>query len=101
MSPRELNSFVQKFYQLWNAGYNAHLDVDCHDGAAWVGLRVKLGHPTSPHHEVYPRSHYRKSFSPSYQRRRKQRAAASKNREYAEETSNQNEKNENAEEAST
>lgn len=101
MSARELNSFVQKFYQLWNAGHNAHLDVDCHDGAAWVGLRVQLGHPPSPHHDVYPPYHYRKSFSPSYQRRRERRAAARENREYAEEASNQNEKNENAEEAST
>ena len=26
----ELDSFVYKFHQLWNAGHSAHLDLDTH-----------------------------------------------------------------------
>ena len=44
MSIREIDNFVKKFYQLWNAGHTAHLDVDTHAGKAWVGLQVQLGH---------------------------------------------------------
>ena len=77
MSTAELDTFVQKFHQLWNAGLNAHLDLDCHAGVAWVGLRLQLGHPPGPsHHQVYPSSGHRKSFSPSYQRPRERRTAA-------------------------
>ena len=68
----EIDTFVRKFHQLWNAGLNAHLDLDCHAGVACVGLR--------------------KHFSPSYQRRRERRSAA---RERLSES------NENAEEASS
>ena len=44
----ELDTFVHKFQQLWNDGYNAHLDLDTHAGLAWVSLRVQLGHVPSP-----------------------------------------------------
>ena len=51
----ELDTFVHKFHQLWNAGYNAHLDLDTRAGVAWVGLRVQLGHVPGPlHHQVPP-----------------------------------------------
>ena len=50
----ELDSFVKKFYQLWNNGLTAHLDLDTHAGNAWVGLRVQLGHVPSPPHQVHP-----------------------------------------------
>ena len=102
MSTTELHTFVQKFHQLWNAGLNAHLDIDCHAGVAWVGLRLQLGPPPGPsHHQVYPSPHHRKSFSPSYQRRRERRSATHTNREHAEEASKQtnNNSNEHAEEA--
>ena len=102
MSSRELNSFFQKFPQLWNDGKSAHLDLDCSAGTAWAGLRVQLGqgHPPSPYHPS-PHYRYRKSFSPSYQRRRERRAAERANPKHAEEaSSNQTEKNQNAEEAS-
>ena len=93
MSTAELDTFVQKFHQLWNAGLNAHLDLDCHAGVAWVGLRLQLGHPPGPsHHQVYPSSVHRKSFSPSYQRRRERRTAARASNDIhtdAEEASNQ------------
>ena len=75
MAVTELDSFVKKFYQLWNAGHVAHLDVDSYAGKAWVGLRVQLGHAPGPlHQQVH--QHHKKSDSPSRQRRRARRAAA-------------------------
>ena len=74
----ELDTFVHKFHQLWNAGYNAHLDLDTHAGLAWVGLRVQLGHVPGPlHHQVPPpfSKKWRKAESPSRQRRRARRTA--------------------------
>ena len=50
----ELETFVQKFHQLWNAGLSAHLDLDCHAGVKCVGLCLQLGHCPGPlHHQVY------------------------------------------------
>ena len=40
----ELNNFIVKFKQLWRSGQDAHLDMDCHAGQAWVGIRVQLGY---------------------------------------------------------
>ena len=72
----ELDSFVQKFHQLWRAGLNAHLDLDTHAGNAWVGLRVQLGHVPGPLHHQAPHTFSKKSQdSPSRQRRRERRAA--------------------------
>ena len=90
MSVTELDTFIQKFYQLWNAGQTAHLDVDTHAGKAWVGLRVQLGQVPGPlHHHPHPPfiQPQKKSVSPSRQRRRARRAAA---RLTAEEAANQN-----------
>ena len=102
MSSRELNSFFQKFHQLWNDGKSAHLDLDCSAGTAWAGLRVQLGqgHPPSPY-QPSPHYRYRKSFSLSYQCQDERRAAKRANPKHAEEASNQTEKIENAEEALT
>ena len=75
----ELDTFVHKFHQLWNAGYNAHLDLDTRAGVAWVGLRVQLGHVPGPlHHQVNPpfsKNLKKKTESPSRQRRCARRAA--------------------------
>ena len=74
----ELDTFVHKFQQLWNAGYDAHLDLDTHAGLAWVCLRVQLGHVPGPlHHHVPPPfyTNWRKTESPSRQRRRARRTA--------------------------
>ena len=85
----ELETFVRKFHQLWNDGQSAHLDLDCHAGVAWVGLRLQLGRPPGPlHHHVYPSPHHRKSFSPSQKRRRERWAYARENSEHVEEASN-------------
>ena len=62
MAVTELDTFVKKFYQLWNAGHVAH-------------LRVQLGHAPGPLHQQVHQDH-KKSDSPSRQRRRARRAAA-------------------------
>ena len=86
----ELDSFVYKFHQLWSAGHSAHLDLDTHAGRAWVGLRVQLGHhaPLHPHHlpDKFPQYSHKKD-SPSRQRRRAKRAAATQQANAAEEAS--------------
>ena len=72
----ELNNFVVKFHQLWQAGYNAHLNVDSHAGYAWCGLRVDLGAaPAAPRHQQQVRPGPRR-HAPSYRRRLDARAAA-------------------------
>ena len=74
----ELDTFVHKFQQLWNAGYNAHLDLNTNAGLAWVGLRVQLGHVLGPGHRHVPSPFYknwRKTESPSRQRRCARRTA--------------------------
>ena len=71
----ELDTFVWKFYQLWNSGYNAHLDIETCAGIARVGVSVQIGHApglpcqTPPHPQ-------KKSDTPSRQRRRARRTAA-------------------------
>ena len=80
MYATELHSFIQKFNNLWNAGFTAHLDIDSHDGFAWIGLHLQLGqqpalHPE--HHQVGPRNPQksRNKNNPSRQRRRATRKA--------------------------
>ena len=72
MDATEVDSFVQKFKNLWKSGFSAHLDLDTHSGQAWVGLRVRLGH----HHQVQQPRKTRNG--PSRQRRRARRADARK-----------------------
>ena len=102
----ELETFVQKFHQLWRAGHSAHLDLDTHAGRAWVGLRVQLGPaPGVLHHQLRPQhfpKQMKKKDSPSRQRRRTRRAAArQENAEEAveKETEAENVPNEDAEKA--
>jgi hypothetical protein len=81
----ELDTFLQKFSQLWHAGHRAHLDLETHAGRAWVGLCVQLGHAPGYLHQQppppppFPQFHKKKE-SPSCQRRRTRRAAARKPR---------------------
>ena len=75
----ELQSFISKFHQLWEAGVTAHLDIDTHAGQAWVGLRAQLGPVPGPqyHYQPYQNVHattHRRS--PSYFRRQERRKAA-------------------------
>jgi hypothetical protein len=78
MDITEVDSFIQKFKQLWKSGYSAHLDLDTHSGKAWVGLRVRLGHVPGPFHHQVQQPRTRTRDSPSRQRRRARRAAARK-----------------------
>ena len=94
----ELNNFVVKFHQLWQAGFNAHLNVDSHAGYAWCGLRVDLGPAPAPprhpqQHQVRPGG---RRHAPSYRRRLEARAAARAAKEAEEATAA-----ETAEEAAT
>ena len=70
---KELQSFIFKFHQLWEAGITAHLDLDTHAGQAWVGLRVQLGQAQDdPAHQRQPTPHR----TPAYHRRQERRKAA-------------------------
>ena len=69
MSRSELDNFINKFHQLRQAGFTAHLDVDTHAGQSWLGLRVMLG--TGPFDS--PKQRHR---GPSYTRRQERRKAA-------------------------
>ena len=73
MFARELDSFLQKFYQLKKAGLSAHLDLDTHAREAWVVLRVRLRHEPGPLHQDHNKSN---RDSTSRQRCRVRRAAA-------------------------
>ena len=67
----ELNSFIVKFKNLWRSGQDAHLDMGCHAGQAWVGIHVQLGHVAG-----HQPPNKRNKNTPSRQRRRARRAAA-------------------------
>ena len=70
----DIDLFVRNFKELWKSGRSAHLNLDTHAGEAWIGLRVRLGHPGQHHHRHEPERKTRNS--PSRQRRRLRRAAA-------------------------
>ena len=78
MAVTELDTFIKKFNQLWQAGLTAHLDLDTHAGSAWVGLRVQLGHvsPGPLHHQAHQQHQAFRRVSPSRERRRARRLAA-------------------------
>ena len=64
---QELQNFVNKFHQLWQAGFTTHLDVDAHAGQAWIHLHLMLesGPIQRPKHRI-----------PSYLKRQERRKAA-------------------------
>ena len=73
MVDQQVNSFVQKFRDLWREGHSAHLDIDCHGGEAWLGLRLRLGQQL---HRGSDSEHRRgASYSRHMERRAAQRAA--------------------------
>ena len=49
----QLNSFVQKFYNLWNTGNDACLNLECHAGKAQIHLQLNLH--LQPHLQPQPR----------------------------------------------
>ena len=46
-SAKEVQSFLVKFNQLWNSGYNADLHIKCNAGQASLHLEVGLGYATN------------------------------------------------------
>ena len=78
MAVTEVDTFVRKFYQLWNACLTAHLDLDTHARNVWVGLRLQLGHdvPGPLHHQTHPTNQVFGRVSPSRESRRARRLAA-------------------------
>ena len=68
----ELQSFLNKFCNLWSSGKSARLAVECQAGQATVNLQLDLG---LPHHE-HPQEHHQKQVGPSRLRRRARRAQA-------------------------
>ena len=81
MAATEIDSFIQKFTNLWKSGLDAHLDIDTHAGQAWVGLRVGLGGGPNLLHEVQQHQAEKATkanSSPSRLRRRARRESARK-----------------------
>ena len=74
MASQHIESFVQKFRELWTSGHSAHLDLDCGGGEAWVGLRLRLGHHRAGGAQRADRDRHRRGAS--YARRLERRAAA-------------------------
>ena len=69
MLDTELTTFIQKFHQLWKAGLNANLDLECHSGQAWVGLRLQLGLAPGLLYQQFDPNFHQSKESPSRQRR--------------------------------
>ena len=78
MRVSELDTFIYKFKNLWQSGYDAHLSAEAHAGKAWVRLGVQLGQAPGPLHDEHqvPGNARRARDSPSRQRRRARRTAA-------------------------
>ena len=75
MADHHVRSFVEEFHRLWRDGQSAHLNLDCHAGEAWVGLRLRLGHPRA-HGRGPQQNHDRvRRRGPGYSRRLERRAA--------------------------
>ena len=77
MEETELNKFILKFKVLWKSGLDAHLDLDCHAGQAWVGLRLGGVGQQSPRGHGVDRHFYDggRRVGGSRLRRRERRAA--------------------------
>ena len=67
MTEATINIFF-KFQELWRAGTNARLSIECHAGKAWINLHVQLDQPPGPQ----PQQHQRRQ-GPSRVRRRERR----------------------------
>ena len=44
----EVKELFHKFQDLWQAGSDACLNLDCHAGQVWMKFQVKLCHPPPP-----------------------------------------------------
>ena len=68
----EASDLFAQFQQLWRAGTNARLNLECHAGQAWMSLHVHL--PCPPRQQQ--QQHHRGRPGPSRLRRRARRAKA-------------------------
>ena len=73
MCDTELKSFVTKFHQLRNAGFDAHLNLHARGGGYFVGLCVQLHQAGQQPHQQQKQGLRR---SPAYHRRQARRRAA-------------------------
>ena len=73
MYDTELKSFVTKFHQLRNAGFDAHLNLHARGGGYFVGLCVQLHQAGQQPHQQQKQGLRR---SPAYYRRQEKRRAA-------------------------
>ena len=74
----ELNNFVAKFCQLWQAGITANLHVETHAGMAWCQVRAQLGRAPAPAHhrpQAQRQQPGPRRRGPAHQRRKARRAA--------------------------
>lgn len=71
----ELDTFVQKFRQLWKCGHESHLNVESKNGKAWVNLRLCLDDEPGPQHHQ-PSNFPKFKTSPSRERRKVRREIA-------------------------
>ena len=69
----ELDSFVEKFKNLWHAGIKASLNIEADHGQASVTLKAGLGQIPPPLHHGHVPQQYR---GPAYHRRQDRRKAA-------------------------
>ena len=46
----EIKELFHKFQDLWQAGSDACLNLECHAGQVWMKFQVKLCHPPPPKH---------------------------------------------------
>ena len=70
----ELDTFVSKFRNLWQAGQKACLSVESNNGKATVTLRLDLDAPDGPGQHVHHQRQPKRNCT-SQQRRRERRAA--------------------------
>ena len=66
----EATEIFCKFQELWRAGTNARLSIECHAGKAWINLHVQLNQPPPPGPQS--KQHHRRQ-GPSRVRRRERR----------------------------
>ena len=68
----EASEIFEKFQNLWRAGTNARLNLECHAGQVWMSLHVHLPSPPTQQQQ----HHHRRRPGPSRLRRRARRAKA-------------------------
>ena len=74
----EASELFGKFKELWHAGKNARLSMECYAGQAWLSLHIHL------HQQPPPQPHLQRRQGPSRLRRRERREAARKSASAAE-----------------